>query len=669
MPGESPPPPPGVFFGRDEWIERIVGFASRLTPIALVGAGGIGKTSIALAILHDDRIKQRFGDERRFIRCDKFAASLTNFLARLSKAIGAGVENPDDLSALRHFLSSKEMFIVLDNVESILDPQGTDAQDIYAVVEELSRFNNTCLCITSRITTIPSNCETLDIPTLSMEAARDTFYRIHRSSKRSDVINNVLERLDFHPLSITLLATVAHHNKWDTERLAREWGRLRTAVLHTKHSSFAATIELSLCSSTFQELGPDARDLLGIVAFFPQGVNENNLDWLFPTTSDRTNIFDTFCTLSLTYRSNGFITMLAPLRDYLHPKDPRSSPFLCTIKEHYFRRLSIEVYPGKPGFFEAQWITSEDANVEHLLDVFTSPDVDSDEVWDACYHFMDHLYWHKPRLVVLGSKIKDLLDDHPSKPKCLSRLAWLFGEVRNLVEWKQLLTHTLQLWRERENDFRIAETLWALARANRMSGLYEEGIQQVKEALGIYEQLNDLSGQARSFCRLAYLLYNDGQLDAAEGVALQVINRFSGEGEQYQVCECHRLLGDIFRSKDETEKAIDHFETALKIASSFTWQDPLFWTHYSLAELFFDKGGFDDAHSHIERAKSHAVNDLPNLGRVVLLQARFWYRQQKLREARSAASHAAEIFGRLGATGDVERCRDLLRDIESGRQV
>jgi len=646
-------------------IEKIVGLAENLTPTALIGAGGIGKTSIILAVLHNNRIKQRFGDNRRFIRCDQFPASLTNFLTRLSKVIGADIENPEDLAPLRPYLSSREMLVVLDNAESILDPEGTDAEDIYAVVEELSHLETLCLCITSRISTIPSECEILDIPTLSMEAARDVFYRTYKNGERSDQVNEILERLDFHPLSITLLATVAHHNKWDTNRLTREWERRRTGVLHTHHNkSLAATIELSLSSPMFQKLGASTRDLLRVVAFFPQGIDENNFDWLFPTIPNQASIFDSFCVLSLTYRSNGFITMLAPLRDYLRLKDPKSSPLLCMVKEHYFSRLLVDVDPDSPSFKEAHWITSEDVNVEHLLDFFTSIDTNSASAWEACAYFMGHLYWYKPRRVVLGPKIKGLPDGHPSKPQCLFMLSQMFSSFGNRAESKQLLIHTLELWNKQGDDLGVARTLRFLSYVNRLLGFHKEGVQQAREALETYEKHGDTVGQAQCLNSLAWLLFGDNQLNAAEEAASQAITLSLDQGKQYQVCQCHRILGRIYHSKGVRGKTMNHLEAALKIASSFNWHSQQFWILYFLAQLFSDEGRFDDAHAHIERAKSHAINDTYNLARAMGLQARFWYKQCMFEEAKCGVLDAADVFEKLGAMKDVKDCRQLLQDIE-----
>jgi len=669
IPGESPPPPPRACFGRSELIERIVRLAENLVPIALIGAGGIGKTSTVLTLLHDNRIKQRFGHNRRFIRCDQFPASRTHFLRRLSEVIGAGIENPSDLTPLRPFLSSEEMLIVLDNAESILGLQGTSAQEIHAVVEELSRFSNVCLCITSRISTVPPDCETLDTPTLSMEAASDTFHRIYKHGKHSDSINNILEQLDFHPLSITLLATVAQHNKWDTSRLTREWERQRTGMLHAQYSkSLAATIELSLTSPTFQELGPDARALLGVVAFFPQGVDENNLGWLFPAISTITNIFDRFCVLSLTYRSNGFVTMLAPLRDYFFPKDPPSSPLLCIVKDHYFRRLAVDIHPDKPGYEDAQWIVLEDTNVEHLLNIFTPLDAKSGDIWDIYAHFLDHLYWHKPRLVALGSKIEELSDDHPAKPQCLYQLSQLFGSVGNNLKCKRLLSHALKIWRERGNDHQVAQTLERLSNANRALGLYVEGIRRAKEALEVYEQLGDTVGQAECLMSLAWSLQEGGQPDPAEEAAFRAIDLLPDEGNQLLICRCHRILGGVYCSKSKTKKAIHHYETALGIASSCGWQNQLFWIHFSLAILFFNQGRFNDTNAHLEHAKSLAINNPYDLACVMELRATFWYRQCRFDEAKSEALRAADIYEKLGAAMDVENCRRILEMINSGRK-
>ena len=579
--------------------------------------------------------------------------------------IGAGIKNLKDLAPLRPFLSSKEMLIVLDNAESVLDPQGTSNQEIHALVEELSQFQNVCLCITSRISIIPPDCETLDIPTLPMEAARDTFHRIYKNGERPDCVDDILKQLDFHPLSITLLATVAHHNKWDTGRLAQEWGQHRTGILRTEHNkSLAATIELSLASPMFQELGPDARDLLGVVAFFPQGVDEKNFDWLFPTISNRKRVFDKLCILSLIYRSNGFVTMLTPLRDHLSPKDPNSSPLLCATKERYFSRLSVYVYPGRPSFEKTRWITLEDVNVEHLLDVFTTIDANSTRVWDACCDFMEHLLWRKNRPIMLGPKFEGLPDDHPSKPRCLYHFSRVFLSVGNTVEAKHVLLHTLKLWRERGDDFRVAQTLAELAETNRGLGHFTEGIQQARDSLEIYERFNHTVEQAGALCRLARLLYGDQQLDAAEEAVSRAIDLSSDKDDQLKLCISHRVLGNILRSKGETERAIGHFETALGIASSLNWSNEQFWNHHCLAELFHDRGRLDEARAHIERTRSYVFDDMYNLGSAMRLQACFWHKQGRFEGARLEAIGAVDVFEKLGAANDVEDCRKLLRQIE-----
>ena len=571
------------------------------------------------------------------------------------------------------------MIIFLDNAESILDPRGTNAQEIYAAVEELSEFSNICLCLTSRISTIPPTCKPLDVPVLSIEAARDTFYHIYENNGQPKLVDNILKQLDFHPLSVVLLATVACHNKWDNNQLAREWERRRTSVLQTEHNkSLAATIELSLASPMFRELGSDARELLGVIAFFPQGINEDNVDWLFPmstrrttfskshpTTANRRDIFNNFCILSLTYRNSGFITMLAPLRDYLRPKDPTSSPLLSAIKKHYFHRLDVVVRPGKPGFEEAQWIRSEDVNVEHLLDVFTSIDADSDSVWDACAHFMGHLCWHKPRLVVLGLKIEGLSDDNPFKPDCLSKLGRLFQKVGNDAEYKRLLVYSLKLRRKEGDNLQVADMLRNLSLTNRSLGLCEEGIQQAKEALGIYQRLNNTSGQAQSLFSLANLWFSSKQLDAAEEVTLQATNILSGKKDgQFDLCECHQILGKIYQSKGEIGKAIDQFETGLRIASSLNYHRHLFWNNYLLAGLFFKQHRFDKAHTHIESAKSHAMNDSYKLSRTMEQQAWVWHKQRRFTEAKSGALGALNFFENVGAAKDAESCRTLLHKIE-----
>ena len=278
---------------------------------------------------------------------------------------------------------------------------------------------------------------------------------------------------------------------------------------------------------------------------------------------------------------------------------------------------------------------------------------------------MEHLFWHKARLVVLRPKIEGLPDDHRSKPECLFELSRLFSSIGNYAERKQLLTQALKLQRERGDDRQVALTLGHLSDANRHIGLLEEGVRQAKEASEIYKHLGDTVGEAECLKILAYVLYFDDQLDAAEEAASHAISLLPEKGEQFLACRCHRILGDIYRSKDNMEKAVHHFEVALGIASSFNWHEQLFWIHYRSAYLSFTQGRLDDADAHLECAKSHALGDPFRLGHAAVMQASSWHRQDRLEEAEFEAMRAVDIAEKLGAARLLETCRKALEIIDS----
>ena len=468
------------------------------------------------------------------------------------------------------------------------------------------------------------------------------------------------------PETEALPPTVAHQNKRGVDRPEREREERRTGPAYTQHKkTLLETIELSLRSPIFKELGSDARELLAIVAFFPQGINEENLDRFFPTVPNRGEIFDTFCILSLTYRSEGFVKMLAPLRHHLGPKDPLSSPLLCTVRDHYISQLKDSPNLERPEFGDVQWVMSEDRNIEHLLSIFTSVDPSSERTWDACAGFIARFSEHKPRLVTLGRNIEGLPDSHPSKAQCLYRFSGLISVVGDYAESKRLVAHTLKLWRDQGDLYQVTVALSALSSLNRHLGLFGEGIQLAKEALEISQQLEDTQLQTEMLSALAMLFLQDNQVVAAEETASQAIALLPENSRSFATLVCYHALAEVYRVKGNSEEAIKHFKVALGVASSHSWHTEAFWIHQSLTVLFADTRRFEDASAHLERAKLHVPNNPHCLVRTIQLQAEIFYRQGRIGEAKSEYLRAAEGFEKIGATVGAEVCRKSYNNLQT----
>ena len=314
-PLRPPPPlpqPPANVFVRDAIIDDLLGFVERFASLTLFGAGGIGKSTIALTLLHHVRIVAKFGEYRHFVRCDGLVDSPDGFLGRLSHAIGAsGVTQ-----LWSHLTLSPPRLLVLDGVDFILDPLAPGATEVAAAIEEFGRYHNICILATSRMDVKIPDFRHVEVPSLSMDSARDTFHSCCGLG-RSPAVENLLAEFDFHPLSIDLLASAARENNWDERKLLKAWDGGKTSILKASgRQSLEDNIESILLTPTIQVLGITARKTLESIALFPEEVKESKLECTFPKVRGVGEAVDALCKFSLLYRQDGFVKMLSPFRFY-----------------------------------------------------------------------------------------------------------------------------------------------------------------------------------------------------------------------------------------------------------------------------------------------------------------------------------------------------------------
>ncbi|KAH7917521.1 hypothetical protein BV22DRAFT_1135345 [Leucogyrophana mollusca] len=368
---EPPPPKPSMFFGRDDLVRDAVEFL-KTQHVILFGPGGIGKSSIAKAILNEDTVVARFKDRRFFVRFDDINASQVThgtFIGRISGALGV---QSNLLSSVKTSLATSETFLVLDNAETFQDAASdADSYRIAEAIDELGSPPPVTMMVTTRNRRVSMNLRyaTIDVPALEAGAARQVFTEIYPVDGSQEIVDRLLSALDFHALSINLLAHVAGENQWTLEELMRSWGQQQTQLLHIgdgKLRSLSATIELSLRSSSITKLGNDARRVMEIAAFLPQGINENALGDFFPDIPNIHSVVDTLCRLSLMYRKPGAYTMLSPIRIHIsgtHQGRDIASVDLTHVRQYYYTRLADTTDEDDGG----AWIGTEDANLERLI--------------------------------------------------------------------------------------------------------------------------------------------------------------------------------------------------------------------------------------------------------------------------------------------------------------
>ncbi|KAJ7257472.1 hypothetical protein C8J57DRAFT_1648540 [Mycena rebaudengoi] len=148
------PPAPHIFHGRESELSEVVDLLKADSPrIAILGPGGMGKTSLTQAALHHVDVATKYS-ERYFVPCHS-SITHTDLVAAISAHIGFESAQSSQM-ILQYFSSTQPSLLILDNFETTWEPISTHSK-VEELLSLLAGVPQLALMITMRGAERPGN--------------------------------------------------------------------------------------------------------------------------------------------------------------------------------------------------------------------------------------------------------------------------------------------------------------------------------------------------------------------------------------------------------------------------------------------------------------------------------------------------------------------------------
>ncbi|KAJ7765964.1 hypothetical protein B0H14DRAFT_3592726 [Mycena olivaceomarginata] len=547
------PPSPKIFHGRESEVDDLINnLLTEPARVAILGPGGMGKTTLAIAALHDPKVADRY-PTCYFIPCDS-ARTGDSLITVIASNLGLEASRTSGKAVVHYLSAGPPCLVILDNFETPWEPA-----DGRAKVEEflslLTDVSHLALLITMRGAERPSKVQWTrpflrPLMPLPRIAARQTFIDM------ADELHDDSDQFSLLRKLQPLRGAGQTLERWELER---------TALLsagYDKGSNLEISIMLSLSSPRMLS-SPHAVDLLSLMSLLSDGVSDLDLLQSNLPIPDIPKCKTTLIRTSLAYVDHaGRFKVLAPIREYIHTARPPSPLLVRPVRKHLIDLLKIWKTVMLHSAFMVDLTPRLVSNLGNLHNVLLhglySDDADLGESMRGIILF-NHLSQAMNRgLTPLMLRLPEMLvdmNDHDLHGQFIaaSLQAWQFYTIPNPEKSIDEAIEHFRIMKDLDGEARLYNVIadYYLGRFRDLTKA--ENFYHRARSLG--QQCNSDMGQLRALSGLARIEWLHGNFSEGARLAYQAHRIAVAAGNLNGECTCIRWqalcycsLGDLKRS-------------------------------------------------------------------------------------------------------------------------
>ncbi|KAF9059136.1 hypothetical protein BDP27DRAFT_1431795 [Rhodocollybia butyracea] len=659
--GSSPrrgviPVTPDIFFGRDAivngFVHTLVSQKSNMARICLLGPGGMGKSSIAHAVLNHQS-----------------ATSVSLLKDTLYDSLGVSLNTGDPLRDILHNLKSSDspIILLLDNFET---PWNLHSQaEVQDVLLQLTKLQHVALFVTMQSFEPPGDgihWESIHLQAVDKEASVCIYAEIHPAGSRGPGLSSLLEEVGHMPLAVTLMAKLGRKMGYVPGKLLGLYNEAGTAFLHLggdAQRSMDICIGLSIHSPPMID-SPSAAKLLDILALLPVGTTLEALSrwWVddMPETTITLGLGTLLDTSLVEKRAETFVVLPVIRRYVLDPKRLSQNIRESTVQMACAFLKEHNASLGESNYLAHKNARSlEEGNLQGILLETTAPDPDTIE---ALLILSEHQCRTRPRLEVVqhASELSKTLQDQMLHAEALY---WNGQNFLGLDQYEEALKqfHLARgVFLHVSEQKRAADTLYWIGKISNFT-LGSQDYQTLEDAMAEFQSLADPGGIALCKIRLA------SQWDAQSISTLTTTWKFCiSNNLPLQQAECSWWLTQTCINLERFDEAKQWGLIALDEANQINFEESV-----SLGQICISQRDYDKAVEYLMEGleSSKAYGSPLNIARTLFHLGRPWMKKGQKEDARGAFTETLKYCEILQGSWEGPRyqraCRFYLDKLEN----